>query len=237
MAETIGRVTALWRFPVKSMAGEAIDQAELGWRGFKGDRQYAFLHEGSHSRFPWFTARGMSDFIRYRARFDDPDDPKTSRVAITAPDGTGYALDAPELRARLQEESGEAVSLIQSGRGLFDAMPVSLVTTATHRAIEAARGGPVDPRRFRINIVIDSDAREGEWGERLLAFGPQGQGPRLIVHEAIDRCVMITIDPDTGLRAPGILKTVVRGFDNRVGIYASAARTGLIRVGDEVRLL
>ena len=229
VSDVVGRVVALNRFPVKSMAGEALDEAELRWRGISGDRQYAFLRSGNSSRFPWFTGRDQSDLICYRARFRDPDDPKGSAVEVVAPDGAVFALDASEL----QERFGEPVELVQLGRGAFDAMPVSIVTTATLAALGEARGGEVDVRRFRINIVVESEARENAWAGQLVEIG----GTRLLAHDPIERCVMITIDPDTGVRSPGLMKTVVRGFDNWVGLYASPARLGTIRVGDDVHLI
>ncbi|MDB5683254.1 MAG: sulfurase [Sphingomonas bacterium] len=237
MSDSVGRVAGLWRFPVKSMAGEPLDAVALGWRGIAGDRQYGFHHAGSLSRFPWFTARDLSEMVRYRAAFRDPDDPRNAPVEVTTPDGERFRLDAPELKARLAEAAGGPLELMQSGRGVFDYAPVSIVSTATHAALDAARGAHVDPRRFRINIVIDSTMRENAWAERTLAFGEGEEGPRLSLQEPIERCVVVTIDPDTGVRSPGIMKTVARGFDNRIGIYASAARTGIIRVGDVVRLL
>jgi uncharacterized protein YcbX len=237
VGEVIGRVAALWRFPVKSMAGEAMDAVDLGWTGIKGDRQYAFLRHASLSRFPWFTGRDANGMLLYHAAYRDPADPKLSPIDVTTPEGDTLPLEAEELRARLAGEGGMAVDLVRSGRSFFDAMPVSLVTTATHDELDAAGGDAVDPRRFRINVVIESDAREGDWAERMLAFGDADEGPRMIVHYPIDRCVMVTIDPDTGIRAPAVLKTVVRDFNNRIGIYASAARTGTIRIGDTVRLL
>jgi uncharacterized protein YcbX len=235
--EVIGRVAALWRFPVKSMAGEPMDAVDLGWTGIRGDRQYAFLRHASLSRFPWFTGRDANGMLLYRAAYRDPADPKLSPIDVTTPEGETLPLDAEALRARLREEGGMAVDLVRSGRSFFDAMPVSLVTTATHDELDAASGDTVDPRRFRINIVIESDGRESDWAERMLAFGDAADGPQMIVHYPIDRCVMVTIDPDTGVRSPAVLKTVVRDFDNRIGIYASAARTGTIRIGDTVRLL
>jgi uncharacterized protein YcbX len=228
----VGRVTSLHRYPVKSMAGEPLDAAELRWRGIHGDRQYGFVHRGNLSRFPWFTGRDLSDLVRYQARFRDPADPRGSPVEVTAPDGTRFVLEGPDLRERL----GAPVELVQFGRGTFDAMPVSLTTTATLAAVDAAHGAPLDRQRFRINIVIDSDLREESWGERLLEFGDE-TGPRLLLQEPIARCVMITIDPESGARSPTLMRTVVRDFDNQVGFYASPARLGSIRIGDAVRLL
>ena len=228
MSAVVGRVVALNRFPVKSMAGEPLDEAELRWRGIAGDRQYAFLRRGDRGRFPWFTARDRSDLICYRARFRDPADPKSSPVEVIAPDGAAFALEAPDLQARF----GEPVDLVQLGRGAFDAMPVSILTTATLAALKETHGGLADVRRFRINIVVESDVREEVWSGRLLEFG----GTALLANAPIERCVMITIDPETGLRSPELMKAVVRRFGNRVGLYASPARLGTIRTGDAVRL-
>lgn len=230
MSGAVGRVVALNRFPVKSMAGEPLDEAEVRWRGISGDRRYAFLRTGNRSRFPWFTGRDRSDLVCYRARFRDPADPGNSPVEVVVPGGATFALEAPGLQARF----GEPVELVQLGRGAFDAMPVSIVTTATLAALAAAWGGEIDVRRFRINIVVESDLREDAWADRMLAIGGE---TRLLANAPIDRCVMITIDPDTGLRSPRLMKTVVRGFDNRVGLYASPARPGVIRVGDAVRMV
>lgn len=229
MSAVVGRVVALNRFPVKSMAGEPLDEAEIRWRGIAGDRQYGFLRAGNRGRFPWFTGRDRSDLVCYRACFSNPADPGNSPVEVVAPDGETFALEAPELRARF----GEPVDLVQFWRGAFDAMPVSLVTTATLAALAGAQGGKIDVRRFRINIVVESDLRENAWAERMLEIG---DGTRLLANAPIDRCVMITIDPDTGLRSPGLMKTVARDFDNRIGLYASPARQGTIRVGDAVRV-
>jgi uncharacterized protein YcbX len=236
MSEIVGRLAGLSRFPVKSMGGEVLESADLRWRGLHGDRQYGFLIAGSLSRFPWFTARELSELICWQARYRDPEDPRGSPVDVTAPDCAHFSLDDPALRDLLSERSGTPVELIQLGRGAFDAQPVSLVSTATLAAIEEARGHAVDGRRFRINVVVESDAREEEWAGRRLVIGDGAEASALFAQDRIDRCVMITIDPETGLRSPGLMKTVARGFDNLVGIYASTAQPGTIRLGDVVRL-
>jgi uncharacterized protein len=121
---------------------------------------------------------------------------------------------------------------MQLGRGAFDAMPVSLASTAGHAAVETSHGAPLDPRRFRINILIDSDLPMRVWQGKRLSLGEA----EVLVSEPIQRCVMITIDPDTGLRDPWVMRTVAQQFGNTYGVYANTSRVGVIRIGDEVRL-
>ena len=230
----VGKVVALARFPVKSMAGEAMEAVELRWTGMAGDRQYAFVQQGNHGRFPWLTGREFSDMVRYRARFTDPGDVRASSVTVEAPDGAGFDLRDPALAARLSDASGKPSSLIQIGRGIFDSMPVSIVTTQSLARLEAAHGSALDPRRFRINVLIESDEPESAWAGRRLGFGG---GAELLVNDPIPRCAMVTICPDTAQRDPTVLRTVAQTFDNHLGHYAAAARLGMIRPGDAVRLL
>jgi uncharacterized protein len=236
MSQIIGHVTALARFPVKSMAGEPLDVAEIDWQGVEGDRQYAFHQTANPTRFPWFTGRDHSEMVLHRARFADPANPRGAPVDVMAPDGWRGPINDPALAERLTQASGKPVALIQLGIGAYDAMPVSIASTAGHALVEAAHGGVLDPRRFRINITIASDAPESEWCGARLAFGAE-DGAELLVAAPIARCAMITIDPDTGERDPSVLRTVAQRFDNHYGVYASTARKGLVRRGDPVRAL
>ena len=75
----VGRVAALWRYPVKSMAGEELDAAEVSWHGLTGDRRWAFIRAGRvRSGFPWLTIRERPELAHYRLRFAEPDRPNTS---------------------------------------------------------------------------------------------------------------------------------------------------------------
>lgn len=235
MGEIIGHVAALNRFPVKSMAGEALTVAEIDWQGVEGDRQYAFVQCANASRFPWLTGRNLSELVLHRARYRDDKPPKFAPLEIEAPDGWRGPIGDPELAARLGQASGGELSLIQLGIGAFDAMPVSLSSTAGHAAVEAAHGSALDPRRFRINIVIESAMPERDWCGRTLTIG-EDEGVSLFAATPIDRCAMITIDPDTAERDPSILRTVAQAFDNKYGVYSSVTRKGLVRLGDAVRL-
>jgi uncharacterized protein YcbX len=237
MTSIVGHVAQLNRFPVKSMAGERLAIAEVDWQGIEGDRQYGFVRRANGTRFPWLTAREVPAMVLHRARFADPGAPKTSTVMVETPDGGTVSLHDPVLHAHLEAAAGEPVSLLQSGRGIHDAMPISIVTTASHRRIEAAHGAPLDPRRFRTNIVIDSDLAVNAWQGLRLAFGAEEDGATLQMADPIPRCVLITIDPDTAAKEPRVMRTVAQQFGNAYGVYATAARPGLIRVGDPVRVL
>ncbi len=235
----IGTVKTINRFPVKSFGGEALQSAELKWSGLEGDRQYAFHKATDGSRFPWLTGRAVPKLNTYVARFTDRDNPRKSAVRISAA-GRDYDLRDEVLRQRLSEAAGEEVRLIQIGRGIFDTMPVSVMATATPKLVEAATGVPIDPRRFRANIVIQTPegeaARETHWVGGTLVFGNNPEPARLLVSAPIDRCAMITIDPDTGERNPAILRTVVEKFDNFIASRCSPAALGRINIGDRVRL-
>lgn len=235
----IGTVKTINRFPVKSFGGESLASAELKWSGLDGDRQYAFHKSADGSRFPWLTGRAVSQLNTYVARFTEPDNPRKSAVRISA-QGHDYDLRDEALRQRLSDAVGEDIRLIQIGRGIFDTMPVSVMASATPPLVEAAAGVPIDPRRFRANLIIETPpgeaARETHWVGGTLIFGEGPDVAKLLVSAPIDRCVMITIDPDTGERNPAILRTVVEKFDNFIASRCSPAALGRIKIGDRVRL-
>jgi uncharacterized protein YcbX len=233
----VGRVACVARYPVKSMAGEPVAELDLGWPGTHGDRQYAFVRRDNRSRFPWLTAREVPSLVLHRPSFRNPADPRHSPVDVVTPAGDCLPLDHPALAASLSEAAGTAVELIQVGRGIFDSMPVSLTTTAFLAAVDAAHGMPLDPRRFRINIVIESEASDAIWHGGVLAFGEGEGGTRLLVNDFIPRCAMITVDPDNAARDASVLRTVAQRFGNNLGSYCATLRRGPIRVGDRVRLL
>ena len=231
MPRLVGHVAAITRYPVKSMAGEPREVAEIDWQGMEGDRQYAFVKRDDATRFPWFTGRDLSELVLYRALYENAADPRRSRLTVTTPDGDCRPIGSPALRERLERVSGRELALIQLGSGTYDAMPLSVVSTASFAALDAAHGAPVDRRRFRANIVIKSDTRESEWDGGQVRFG---NGATLLLAAAAPRCAMVTIDPDTADRDPRVLRTVAKAFGNAFTTYASVARPGGVGMGDEV---
>ena len=237
MSGPLGTVAELHRYPVKSMAGERRASVEVDWQGIEGDRQYAFVRSGNTTRFPWFTGRDHSDLVRYQATYDEPDAPRRSAVSVTTPDGETRSLHDVPLQHGLEAAAEIALDLIQLGSGAHDLMPVSVVTTASLARLDALHGAPLDPQRFRANIVVDADAFEDDWQGRRVRFGEGADAVELLLAYPAPRCAMITIDPTTGTRDPRVLRTVARELGNTFSMYASVAKPGFVREGDSVRLV
>lgn len=237
MAATDGVVVSISRYPVKSMGPEPLDVAELHWTWMHGDRQYAFIRAGNTSDFPWLTARDLPNLVRFSADYVNPGNPRHSKLIVTDPEGAEFDIRDPKLAARLADEAGIPIRLLRLGRGGFDAMPVSILTTTTAAAVERVHGAPVTVGRFRANIVIRPDdpaVVEQDWMGRSLQFGAEPDAARLHVDWATPRCAMVGIDPTTGERDPGITRTVAQRFQNRVGAYCAIQAPGTIHVGDRV---
>ena len=223
----VGRVLGLWRYPVKSMAAEALSSVEVGWAGFTGDRRWAFVRgDVPRSGFPWMTIREDAAMLEHVPRFVDVDRPDKSRVMVRTPGGSELDVIDPALAASL----GEGVSVIKQDRGVFDAMPLSLITTESIAQLSSLVGYELEPQRFRPNLLVESDEREDAWVGRELRIG----GMAMRVDQRDDRCVIITVDPVTHERDPAVLRTIARERSNCIGVYGSTVQEGRVAVGDEV---
>lgn len=231
----VGRIAALTRYPVKSMAGEALADAEVDWQGMEGDRQYAFVRRGNTSRFPWLTGRDTPGMVLHRATYIDAGSPRTSAVRVTDPTGTRWDLRDPALSKAVSDAAEMEVDLLQLGIGAYDLMPLSIVTTASLADLETRHGRTLDSRRFRANIVVESSASDRDWAGRLIRFGDEG-GVELVTTYLAPRCAMITIDPRTAERDASVMRTIAQDFEGAFTMYATVAKPGMLRVGDQVRL-
>ena len=228
----VGRVAGLCRYPVKSMAGEELDGAEVSWHGMAGDRRWAFIRDGqARSGFPWLTIRERPELAHYRPRFADPDRPNASAVLVRTPRGGELEVADPALAARF----GPGVGVIKCDRGIFDTMPLSLLTTQSIAGLGQLAGTDLAPGRFRPNLLVDACGRdfpEDAWVGRVLRIG----GLRMRVDKRDQRCVVVTVDPVTLSRDPAILRTIARDRDARFGVYGSTVAPGQVAVGDPVEL-
>jgi uncharacterized protein len=238
---SVGRVAAIYRYPVKSMRGERIDATEVYWHGLAGDRRYAFVRGGNTSRFPWLTGREVPNLLRYAPYFTEVTSPGTSPVRVLTPDGADHALEADALRDELAAQYGAAVHLLQSNRGIPDSAGVSILGVATVGDLGARIGADLDPIRFRPNILIETaDGRpyeEEDWLDGLLIFGEGEDGARIRANRKDPRCMMVNLDPQQAVQNPAVLREIVRNREECVGLYATAEAVGGIRVGDLVRLV
>ncbi len=228
----VGRVVALWRYPVKSMAGEELDGAEVSWHGLAGDRRWAFIRDGQvRSGFPWLTMRERPELAQYRPRFAEPGRPDASPVLVRTPCGGELDVADPALAAEL----GPGVRVIKQSRGVFDTFPLSLLTVQSLAGLGRLVGTGLAAGRFRPNLLVDAPGRdfpEDAWVGRVLRIG----GLRMRVDQRDQRCVMITIDPVTLARDPAVLRAVARERDTRFGVYGSTVEPGRVAAGDPVEL-
>jgi uncharacterized protein len=225
----LGRVAALWRYPVKSMAAESLDEVNVSWHGLAGDRRWAFVQNGlERSGFPWLTIRERSDMWQYRPSFTDPDRPDTSRMLVRTPDGRELDVVNPALAAEL----GAGVRVIKQNRGVFDAAPLSLISTQSVEAIDALVGPALVPKRFRPNLVVETTGayREDDWVGHTLAIGTM----RMRVDLRDERCVITSTDPETTTVDPSVLKTIGRERNACLGVYGTVVDPGRVATGDEI---
>ena len=154
----IGRVVGWWRYPVKSMAAEALPDIDVGWHGLAGDRRWAFVRNGvAQSGFPWFTLRNRGDLNHYRPSFVDPQRPDKSPTVVRTPSGAVLDVTDPALAAELYPGG---VRVIRQDRGIFDTFPLSVITTQTIERLGMMVGTRLDVRRFRPNILVESTTDE-----------------------------------------------------------------------------
>lgn len=232
-AHVVGRIVALYRYPVKSMTSESVDSVEVSWNGLAGDRRWAFVRGGIVSNgFPWMTIRQRANMWHYKPRFVEPDRPDLSQTMVTTPSGDELDVTDPALAAEL----GDGVSLIRQTRGIFDALPLSLISTRTVEALSELTGLSLEPRRFRPNIVIepsdDAQFPEDAWVGSVLSFGDV----KMRVDKRDKRCVVTNVDPDTAARNPVVLRTIQENRESCLGVYGSTVQTGRLSIGNSVTI-
>jgi uncharacterized protein YcbX len=257
----IGKVDSLWRYPVKSMRGEELDEAFAGFSGIYGDRLFAFRSSASPKGFPYLTAREQQKLLQHRPRFRYPD--KATRpvnlaeaesmganpvsadltelmVDVDTPSGERLAIDDPALIDTLRDgiDQKHQLTLMRSERALTDCRPVSIFSLQSARQLAEETGRPVDKRRFRANIYVDL-ASAGGFAENEFVGRSLRIGPKVVVSvlERDPRCMMITLDPDTGEKTPTLLKKVAQAHDGMAGVYGAVLVEGILRKGDSVEVL
>ena len=220
-----GTVLSLHRFPVKSMAGERVEELPVGVHGAEGDRRHAVWLRGGRR----LTARVAPRMLAWRATLN-------GGLSVAAPDGRRFGWDG-ELEAAVGEYLGKEVALVQDPDGLHDVQGTVLVTVeASRQRLEEELGFAVDVRRFRTNVHVDLDAEpfeEAGWEGRRLRVGEA----ELVVDHPCDRCAITIHDPDTLASEPGVLRTINERHDTFFGFRAKVLGAARLRAGDRVELL
>ena len=259
----IGKVESLWRYPVKSMRGEELDEIFAGYAGVYGDRLFAFESSASPKGFPYFTGREQRQMLRYRPRFRFPDkaarpvnlteaeklgpgitplyaDSRDLILDVETPDGKTVAIDDPALIEMLRAgiDAKHELTLLRSDRALTDCRPVSIFTVQSAKKLGEETGIEVDKRRFRANVYLDLTSSDGfaedEFVGRSLRIGSKVV---ISIVQRDSRCMMITLDPDTAEKEPVLLKKVAQAHSGMAGVYGAVLVEGMLRKGDSVELL
>ena len=206
----------IWRYPVKSMAGERLARVEVRPLGLEGDR---VVHvEDARGRV--ITARTHPRLLGHHAILDERGEPLV--------DGVPWTSDVP--RSIVESIAGPGARLVRDdGADRFDILPLLV---ATDGAI-AAFG--YESRRLRPNLVIGGveGLEERTWEGRCLRVGNVLVG----IEDLRGRCVMTTFDPDTLEQDRNVLISIVRRFDGKLALNAFVIRGGTLHEGDEVELL
>jgi uncharacterized protein YcbX len=229
----VGRVVSLWRYPVKSMGAEALEEVDVSWNGLAGDRRWAFVRDGmARSGFPWLTIRERPDMGLYRPCFAEPDRPDASPTLVRTPSGREVDVTDPALATEL----GHGARVMKQDRGIFDTMPLSLVTTRTLDGLGAMVGSGLDVLRFRPNLLVRAAGSEpfpeDAWVGAVLRVG----GMRMRVDKRDKRCVVVNVDPVTTRRDPAVLRTIARERQACLGVYGTTVQPGRVAIGDAVTI-
>jgi uncharacterized protein YcbX len=259
----VGQVESLWRYPIKSMHGEELEQAFVGFSGVYGDRLFAFKSSARPAEFPYLTGREQREMLLYRPRFRHPDkaakppnlaevealapgvsplfgNPAELAVDVETPSGGVLAVDDPALIRMLAERMGDGhtLTLLRSERALTDCCPVSLFSIQTARQLGDEIGIPLDKRRFRANVYLDLGSAAG-FAEDAFVGQRVRLGSKVVIAilKRDSRCKMITIDPDTLEPNGAVLRSVSRAHDGMAGVYGAVLVEGMVHRGDEIELL
>ena len=208
-------VKGLWRYPVKSLAGEPLSMAVLGESGIPGDRSVRVRGpEGVR------TSRRQYRLLGLRGTLDLNGSPRIN----------GHAWNSPEALELVKHAAG-ADAWLEAWDGLdrFDILPLLVATDGAVAAFGR------DIRRLRPNIVIAGvdGLAEREWPGARLHIG----GAIVRLDSLRGRCHMTTVDPDTLEVDPSVLRDIVQRFDGKLALNADVERPGIVRVGDPVTLV
>ncbi len=218
-----GTVAEIWRYPVKSMAGERLEACFVADTGLEGDRRWALVDGTPNRAGKPLTVREAEVLLTYRARLAD------DGVQVVTPRSEVRALD-DRLVADLALKTSRALTL-REGAGLnYDDSPVLVVNLATVAAFELSAGVEVDRRRFRANLYLEGLEPEEElrWLGRRICAGEA----ELEVVSRCERCVVITRDPDTTQASPHLLRVLTEKSDTCMGVYCRVAKSGRVATGD-----
>ena len=209
------KLAEIWRYPVKSMGGEPLEEAELGEEGIPGDR---IVHVRD-ARGRIVTSRSRPRLLLHRATLGPDGEPRVD----------GRPWDDAAVAREVEEAAGPGTYLVRDeGMDRFDVLPLLVATDGAVGFLG------YDRRRFRPNLLIAGvpGLAERDW-----------EGQHLYIGEAIigivslrQRCIMTTFDPDTAAQDPNVLLRIHRKLGGRLALDCEVMQPGRVRLGDLVEI-
>lgn len=246
----MGSVAELWRHPIKSHGREAIVATDFSaGECMPWDRHWAVTHDatkfdGTH----WAHCRNFMIGARTPglagiwAEFDETKGEITlrhqDRGSVTFdPDGD-IAAFLDWVAPLCPPERAEPVGLVKGERGMTDSdfASVSIMNRASHAAVEAAIGHPLEMERWRANIWVDGVEAWDElgWIGKTVRIGEA----EFEIREPCVRCMLTATNPITGLRDADTLGTLQNTFGHKhFGVYAAVTKSGHVACGDTCEVL
>ncbi len=238
MAIKIGEVAALFRYPVKSMRGERLEVANLGWHGLEGDRRFAFKRADDRGGFPWLTAGKLPELILFAPLRYGNAESGSPPTHVRTPEGNELELFGQELAEDVGRRHRSALVMTHLKHGIFDEAHVSVIASATVDEVGKQAARPPDVRRFRPNILISPlqprPFLEDRWVGGVLSFGRGEEAAAIAITMRDERCAMVNLDPDSARVDAEVMKAIVRERDNKVGVYGTVIRRGRLAVGQPI---
>lgn len=248
------KVLELWRYPVKSMQGERLDQAKVGPLGIEGDRERAVVDVESGVSL---SAKRYADLLLCHAWTSD------EQVMIRLPDGSELPADSTHAADGLSTLLSRRVAVRIAGAGqtvrhefptdlpkgegepfiwepgmeaFFDRAPLHLITTATLDEFSRIQPNSVFERaRFRPNFLVETDERgfvENGWVGRELTLG----AVKCHVLDHKPRCVMTTRPQGDLAEDSDVMRTVAKSNAGNAGIELRTLESGAVNSGDQLSL-
>jgi hypothetical protein len=226
------RVTQLWRYPVKSMRGEALTSARFARGGIPFDRRFAWIEDSPDStrRGKPLTATQHPDMLGYGASVLD------NSVVVEVPGGPVMDVTKPGVASLLAALTGSQLVLREDASGAnHDEADVLVINEASVRQFALEWGQPFDIRRFRPNVIVGGDTafEEEAWIGRKLKVG---EAVLEVVAPCV-RCSITTVDPETLVSDPSFLRLMAQRHRACFGVYCAVSKPGDAGLGDDCALL